>query len=287
MEVTKGTKTILLHITDFHFGDQVPINYASGKVSQNQIAELIISELRSFEPASLIVAVGGDIADKADEYYYQTARRFFKILSDAFDRINVSYIICPGNHDINMNVAEKFGAFNLFARELTRSSEFVYSREHTAGIFELHGWSFITINTAYKEGRGSSEVNISDLKKKLAIARYPVILLLHHHLIPMYQNDHSPVANALDVFKTVLQSDVKLMLHGHVHSAVRIYIGDGIRQLPVIGCGALLPRLSDGYLNQFNILDLHTRGNFTPYTYAITNESPNEVGPAVIKNYLE
>ena len=286
MEPKAENKTILIHMTDFHFGDDMSINYASGKISQEQIAGLIIAELQSFGPANLVIAIGGDIADKADEYYYLAARRFFKQLSDAFAHINVTYIICPGNHDINGKVAEKFGAFNAFARELTKSNEFLYSHKHTAGILEKYGWSFIAANTAFQEDKGSSQVYIPHLEEKLAAARFPVILLMHHHLIPMYQSDHSPVSNALDVFKTVLQTKVKLLLHGHVHSAVRIFVGNGQEQLPVVGCGALLPRLGDNYLNQFNIFDLQQDGIINVYPYAVTNESTSKAGPAVIKYYL-
>jgi 3',5'-cyclic AMP phosphodiesterase CpdA len=287
MEINANKKVILLHITDFHFGDQMALNYSTGRVTFDQIAKLIIAELSTYEPTDLIVAVGGDIADKADAYHYQTAKKFFNQLGEAFTDIPVTYIATPGNHDINIKAANKFGDFNKFARELTENHEFVYSHEHTAGMVEMHGWSFITTNTAFKEDTKRSKIYPAHLEEKLLAAKNPIVLLLHHHLIPMYQNDNSLVSNALDLFKLALKSNVKILLHGHVHSSVRIYIGDGTKQIPVIGCGALLPRLSDGYLNQFNIFNLKIDGAFEVIPYAITNEAPNEVGPSLIKQYLD
>jgi 3',5'-cyclic AMP phosphodiesterase CpdA len=289
METTSATKTLLLHITDFHFGERTAIDYASGKaVTPEQIASLVIRQLRDHQPEKLIIAVGGDIADKADGYHYQAARRFFQQFNNTFQgSCKPEYIICPGNHDINTAAKHRFGDFNEFAREFARNDEFMYGPEHTSGLREVAGWSFVTANTAYQENKRVSAVDPDGLRLKLQEARHPVVLLMHHHLIPMYENDHSPVSNALDTFKIALQANVQLLLHGHVHAAVRFFVGDGKRQLPVIGCGALLPRLSDNITNQFNIFELHQDGSFTAHPYKITQESSTIAGPAAQRYEFE
>jgi len=251
-----ATKTILLHITDFHFGEKPPYDYAKGPLTFDRIAELVIECVQSFRPQSLIVAIGGDVPNKAEDYFYHDAKKFFNQLNDAFRTCKITYMICPGNHDLDEKAEAPFGAFNQFAFELTRNSAYLFSKDRSVVLVEQDGWSLVSVNTLYSEQRHKVMVNEDQLEAVLKSARHPVIILQHHHLIPMYLGDQSIVQNAYREIRLGLQYDLRLLLHGHIHSSCRLNVGIEKRSFEIVGCGALLPSLGADYLNQFNIFEL-------------------------------
>lgn len=277
----------LLHITDFHFGDAVPLNFSNTNNDVSKIAALIIEKIKLLSPTQLVIAVGGDITNKADSSKYEDAKVFLRHIRQAFSAIPVDYLICPGNHDIQRDASSKLNDFNLFATELTGGTDFIYTLENTSVLKGLHGWNFVCSNSVYQEDTRSSLIDIDQLEAMLAAAKGPITLLTHHHLIPISPEDTSMIRNAYNVFKLCFKYRVRLVLHGHVHSSFRLdIINDADVRVPIIGCGAVLPNIGHNYNNQFNLYNLHDDGTFHIYPYRIINDAVGHVGPAAIDNSL-
>jgi 3',5'-cyclic AMP phosphodiesterase CpdA len=265
----------------------LPLNFASTNNSVLKIADLIVAKTKLLTPDKLIIAVGGDITNKANPNKYQDAKAFLKHIQEAFPAIPVNYLICPGNHDIQRDATSKLNDFNLFATDLTEGTDFIYSSRNTSILQNLHGWSFVISNSVYQENIHSALIDIDQLEAKFSLAKRPIAWLTHHHLIPISPQDTSTIRNAYNVFKLCFKYHVKLVLHGHVHSSFRLdIINASDVRVPIIGCGAVLPNIGHNYNNQFNLYTLQDSGSFDIYPYRIINDAVGIVGPSAIDNSL-
>ncbi len=278
-------KTILLHLTDFHFGEDIAKNFASGNNTYFEIADIVIEKLKLLKPNRIIVAIGGDVANRSDKNRYLDAHKFMQHIEKALIQVQFDYIICPGNHDLNRDLIDSFEDFNRFAGQITKQERFMYSDEDTSMLFEAENWSFVTANSVWKRDTKLSEIEINGLKKNLESAIHPIIILTHHHFIPIIPKDISAIGNAYEVMKLCSHYNVKLVLHGHVHTSFRLDVGLNNRTFSIAGAGAILPKLDGNYNNQFNIYDLG-EGDFTLYPYLIKNDSVTKPGAVAILNNL-
>jgi len=81
--------TLLLHISDPHFGDADPL-----------IAEALLHEINTLQPR--LLAISGDLTQRARRVQFEAARAWL-------DRIEPPYLVVPGNHDIPLyDVVRRF-----------------------------------------------------------------------------------------------------------------------------------------------------------------------------------
>ncbi|MGO4773602.1 metallophosphoesterase [Flavobacterium sp. W22_SRS_FK3] len=241
-------KLIILHLTDFHFGDNT-------KIGSKETAELISREIKnhySHNEYDIIIALGGDIANKANGLKYQYAHEFLNSIINQFVNYTLHFLLCPGNHDIENNSSSVFSNFNTFSRELRKNSNIIYNSDKTCVLEEINEFSFICVNSSYEEDQKYGSIEIAQLDKCLKNAKYPIIILTHHHLIPIYSNDCSTTRNSYDFFKSLNKYNVKYILHGHIHKNSRIEICN----IDVVGTSALFPCLDTGHNNSFSIIEL-------------------------------
>lgn len=289
------SKTILLHLTDLHFGDNLSKSISIEGFSYNDIAKLIATTIKENHPCEkLMVALGGDITNKGAEKKYQYAHDFMATLNSELKGIELDYIICPGNHDIETSSSNWFGSFNIFSGELTGEQNFIYSTTKTSVLYEKWGYSFVTVNSLFHGDHKFGFVDVASVEEKLSAAKSPIILLIHHHLIPILKEDTSTTRNSYDFLRLCLKYKVKLIIHGHIHSSFKLsffqeqhkIFCNEITKVDVIGCGATLPVIGTNYNNQFNVIDLKKGKTNYISSYRIIYDSHESHKPQTTKTIL-
>ena len=289
------TKAILLHLTDLHFGDDLNKSISVEGFTYNDIAKLIATTIKENHTCKkIIIAIGGDITNKGAAKKYQYAHEFMTTLKNELQGIEFDYILCPGNHDIETHSSNWFGSFNIFSGELTGEQNFNYSTTRTSILYEKWGQSFVTVNSLYHGDHKFGFVDMPSVEEKLSSAKNPIILLIHHHLIPILKEDISTTRNSYDFLRLCLKYKVKLIIHGHIHSSFKLSFFqeqhktfcNEITKIDVIGCGATLPVIGTNYNNQFNVIDLKKGKTNSISSYRIIYDSHESHKPQTTKTIL-
>src|SRR6185503_10584630 len=133
----------ILHLSDLHFGRVNPA-----------LVEPLLKAAREVEPH--VVAISGDLTQRARSYQFQQARSFL-------DALPKPQIVVPGNHDIPLH--------NLFARFVEPLTKYRrYITDDLQPFYEDEEMVIVGVNTArssvFKGGRINS-TQISRLREKL------------------------------------------------------------------------------------------------------------------------
>ncbi len=96
----------LLHLSDLHFGAEGVA--ADWKADAEVWAKSLLDDLKKLtdEPVGAVV-VSGDIADKAREAEYDAAETFFTKIGDKLGVPRESFVIVPGNHDVDWEASKR------------------------------------------------------------------------------------------------------------------------------------------------------------------------------------
>lgn len=281
------TKTTLLHLTDLHFGDDLSKSLSVVDFSFNDIAKLIAETIITEHPCNrLMIALGGDITNKAAQKKYQYAHEFLGTLKSTLKGIELDYILCPGNHDIETESENWFGNFNVFSGEVTRTQNFIFTPSNTCVLYEKDNNSYVVINSLYHGNHKFGLIDTKSLEEKLKIAKHKAVVLTHHHLIPILKDDTSTTRNSYDMLRLCHNYGVELIIHGHIHSSFKISYGDADKKTDIVGCGATLPVIRTNYNNQFNIIELDGEGSDRISSYRIIYDSTESHKPRTIKTVL-
>ena len=282
-----NTSTLLLHLTDLHFGDNLSKSISLPDFSYKDIAKLISNTIRNnYSSKKIVIALGGDITNKAEQSKYRYAHDFINTIKSELNDFEINFILCPGNHDIESNHENLFRGFNTFSAELTGTENFLYSEERTSVLFEKNNWSFIITNSVYHGNHKYGLIDLRGLETILEEAKSPILLLTHHHLIPIIENDISTTRNAYDFLRLSQNYNVKVIIHGHIHSSFKMEIAKGKSKFDIIGCGATLPEISTNYSNQFNIIELIDNTSYEIFSHRIIYDSVESFKPQTQKTKL-
>jgi 3',5'-cyclic AMP phosphodiesterase CpdA len=198
--VTRGPRDPLrsiLHISDIHFGPPHVAPVAAG------LLELVR------ERAPSLVAVSGDLTQRAKPGQFTAARRFL-------DAMDVPVIVVPGNHDVPMyrfweRVAAPFWAYRT------------YFSPHLETVHRDDELFVAGINTAHNWTRKHGTVRHRRLRELRLAAATAVpgafkVVVAHHPLVRTPHLLGEPAArrsrHAASVFAEL---GVELVLSGHVH----------------------------------------------------------------------
>lgn len=92
--------TVLLHLSDLHFGSiQNATNWHS-QIADDLKAELSCSKID-------VLVLSGDIADRSTPKEYEAAQRFIEALSNEFGITHQHIVVVPGNHDVNWSLSKR------------------------------------------------------------------------------------------------------------------------------------------------------------------------------------
>jgi 3',5'-cyclic AMP phosphodiesterase CpdA len=218
----------IAHISDLHFGRT--------KTSLEKALKVIIEE-RSPD----LIIVSGDITQRATALQFHAARKFLSSLS-------CPIFMVPGNHDVPLYSVWRrfFRPYTLYRRYISEDLEPQYEDEemvvvgvNTVRIFKI------------MEGR----VNIKQMARVKAVfaAALPnkiKILVSHHPFNMPLGHRKSPLARAHLFWKSQINTEIDLILSGHLHDTLGLYSDRAYKIATPISTRCR------GEANSFNIITL-------------------------------
>lgn len=190
----------IAHISDLHFGREVP-----------EVVEALADELNR-SPSDLI-AVSGDLTQRARVCEYQAARRFLDLLPQPL-------LVVPGNHDVPVNPFRRFFApWAHWQRWISPELEPVIRAE---------SFCAVGVNSARRAGfyfdwsRGRiNREQLEEAEAAFATCRKELHIVVAHHpfLLTEASAHRRTISRDKLALPRLLKADVDLILGGHVHLA--------------------------------------------------------------------
>jgi 3',5'-cyclic AMP phosphodiesterase CpdA len=227
----------VVHLSDIHFG----------AVNQAIIAPLIhaINELKPD-----VVAVSGDLTQRARSHQFKAARAFL-------DSLPLPQIVVPGNHDIPLhNVFTRFAhPLDKYRRYITDDLRPFYADEEIA---------VLGINTARSltiKGGRINKAQVAWLREKFCAFDPDIIkvLVTHHPFdLPDGHEDHDLVGRARMAMRELSTCGADVFLAGHLHVG---HTGETAKRYKFAGRAALVVQAGTatstrarGEANSFNVI---------------------------------
>lgn len=226
----------IIHLSDLHFGRVNP-----------SLLDPLISIVREIGPD--VVAVSGDLTQRARSHQFQQARAFLDALPNR-------QIIVPGNHDIPLH--------NVFARFLEPLTKYKrYITEDLQPVYEDEEVVIVGVNTArssvFKGGRINA-TQVGRLRDKfcsLGTGIVKVVVTHHPFDLPEGYNERDLVGRARMAMTELAECGADLFLAGHLHVShtghTKRYNVRGHSAL-VVQAGTATSTRERGEANSFNVL---------------------------------
>ena len=231
--------TRLVHLSDLHFGTESSV-----------VVGALERAVAALEPD--VVAVSGDLTQRARRREFAAARRFLEALPGA-------HVVVPGNHDIPL--------FDPLARTLWpfRRYREAFGTTETS-LFEHGGIRLIAANSVRPERHASGRVGRTRGREVSACARDApsgslTVVVIHH---PLGSEDgEASSRRRRDVLADWKEAGVHLVLSGHEHRS--FLFREESRSPWLLNAGtALSRRLRHDSPNSFNVVDVSARGDGGP-----------------------
>lgn len=231
--------TTLVHLSDLHFGSVEPD---------------VIAPLRSsiLEICPDLVAVSGDLTQRARRAQYKAAREFL-------DSLPFPKIIVPGNHDVPLyDVARRFfSPLGRYRRYISPDTEPTCIGEDIA---------VIGVNSARSATFQSGRINDRQLARVQdffsgVTDEFTRIVVCHHPFDMPPGRPHGRVRGAGRIISSLASAGAELVLSGHFHLS---HVGHAIEQigangrlLLLIHSGTATSNRRRGEANAFNCLRIN------------------------------
>lgn len=241
----------ILHLSDFHFGGENQDHAV--KASKSFLYSLKSGAFFDQSREIDFVVITGDFTNKGDVDGFVKASEFLSELSALLKVRRENVIVCPGNHDLQLDVTgaswNPFISFykNFYGKDATAKFDEIKAAEDSLsgriGFVDVRvsrdpaNVLFVAFNSAANmmkaddPGRiGKPQMNlVSKLAKDAgsdnAIAK---IAVLHHHILPVlseslpgmkevYKHDRDVIRDSSEMMRFLIQNDFPLVLHGHFH----------------------------------------------------------------------
>lgn len=187
----------LLHLSDTHFGTEIPA-----------VAEALKQLCKEQRPS--VAVLSGDVTQRARPEQFAAAARFLDTLAVP------QTLVLPGNHDVPL--------FDLPSRLMRPyahfQAEFGYELE---SLYSDERWLIITVNTTrwYRHKNGEIDpVQIKTVAERLQLAApgQVRIVVTHHPLVVIKEGDHvnQPHRHA-QALAAWTEAGADLVLGGHIH----------------------------------------------------------------------
>ncbi len=188
----------IAHISDLHFG----------RIANDEIVGVLVDEVNNARVD--LVAVSGDLTQRARRHEYQAAARMIEAL-------NPPSIVVPGNHDV-------YPWWRPFSRVFHPHDRFRrYIGPDLAPTFEANGLAVLGLNSAFGRTVKSGKLSRADLEQMHAFytahgAHVFKVLVIHHHLTKIQgMGPHDVVRRAQEALRVASAAGVDLILCGHLH----------------------------------------------------------------------
>jgi 3',5'-cyclic AMP phosphodiesterase CpdA len=226
----------IVHLSDLHFGRVNP-----------SLIDPLIRTVREVGPD--LVAISGDLTQRARSHQFQQARTFL-------DALPKPQIIVPGNHDIPLH--------NVFARFLEPLTKYKrYITDDLQPVYEDEEVVIVGVNTArslvFKGGR-INESQVGRLREKFCSLENGVVkvVVTHHPFdLPEGYDERALVGRARMAMTGLAECGADLFLAGHLHVShtghTKRYNIRGHSAL-VVQAGTATSTRERGETNSFNLL---------------------------------
>jgi 3',5'-cyclic AMP phosphodiesterase CpdA len=226
----------IVHLSDLHFGRVNPL-----------LIDPLLRVVREVKPD--VVAISGDLTQRARSYQFQEARSFL-------DALPKPQIVVPGNHDIPLH--------NLFARFFEPLTKYKrYITDDLQPVYEDEEVAVAGVNTArslvFKGGR-INETQVGRLRDKFCSLRDEVVkvVVTHHPFdLPEGHDERDLVGRAQMAMTGLAECGADLFLAGHLHIShtghTKRYKIQGHSAL-VVQAGTATSTRERGEVNSFNLL---------------------------------
>src|SRR5687767_3733362 len=226
----------IVHLSDLHFGRVNPA-----------LVDPLLRVVREVEPD--LVAISGDLTQRARSYQFKQARSFL-------DALPKPQIVVPGNHDIPLHnvFARFFEPLTKYKRYITNDLQPTYEDEEMV---------VIGVNTArslvFKGGR-INESQVGRLREKFCSFgnRVVKVVVTHHPFdLPEGHDQGDLVGRAKMAMTGLAECGADLFLAGHLHIShtghTQRYKIRGHSAL-VVQAGTATSTRERGEANSFNVL---------------------------------
>jgi 3',5'-cyclic AMP phosphodiesterase CpdA len=226
----------IVHLSDLHFGRVNPL-----------LLDPLLEVVGEVKPD--LVAISGDLTQRARSYQFQQARSFL-------DALPKPQIVVPGNHDISLH--------NLFARFIEPLTKYKrYITDDLQPSYEDKEVVIVGVNTArslvFKGGR-INESQVSRLREKFCSFGEEVVkvVVTHHPFdLPEGHDERDLVGRAKMAMTGLAECGADLFLAGHLHIShtghTKRYNIHGHSAL-VVQAGTATSTRERGEVNSFNVL---------------------------------
>lgn len=245
----------VFHCSDLHFGHPaVPEQY--------EALEALIQERRHD-----VVAISGDLSQRARAGEFQRARAFIKN-AEKVSKV----IVIPGNHD----VAWWFSPLGLGDDRLLLKKYRAYISEAIEPVLRVPGATFVGLNTSHGITLRTLTWRMRDLsiigyvrEDQLARAaaefeRAPAtdarVLVLHHNAIKGELSRRHGLKNWARVHEAMQVMKVDLVLCGHDHQESVLAVEHPTKRMTVSTAGTVSNRMRGGLPSSVNSIMIADRG---------------------------
>jgi len=236
----------LLHLSDIH-----PAAYDN----LSRLAQDISSAVKRSNSSPTHVVASGDLGLKGANQK-ESARFLIAVASNL--GLEPSQVICvPGNHDVEKdNPTKPFQSYSKAILAITGDSSRTIVKP--VDVYRHRGVEFVLINSAYHLNTTFGRVDcdaLRDVVKSLSSTTTKVVVV-HHNLIPVSDEDRSTIANAYEVLTIVSSAGCDVVLHGHQHASLSLTVGSSTK---LVGVGTVNFPPGTNVNHQFNIVDIGKR----------------------------
>ncbi len=234
---------VVAHLSDLHFGTVDP-----------RLLEPL--RRRLLEIAPHLLAVSGDVTQRARPGQFREARRFL-------DTLPSPQIVVPGNHDVPL-----YNVFQRFLAPLDKFRRYVCADLDPSHIDEE--LAVVGVNTArslaFKGGRINEE-QLERVRSKLSpLPEETTKIVVTHHpfdMPPHWDDRHQVAGRAAMALKALAKCGASVYISGHMH---KVHAGEssfpfdigGFRAL-MVGAGTATSTRRRGEANSFNALRISPR----------------------------